>query len=226
MQKFIAYLRVSTDQQGASGLGLEAQRELIARHVASQGGHVLAEHCDIESGGHDGRPGLWAAIRDARRHRAVLVVASLDRLSRSVELIARLHSRLRFVAADAPTAQPFEVHIRAALAQEERRLISLRTRRALAAAKARGVKLGNPNLAAHAPKAAAAVQRGADAFALSVLPHIRAARAAGAKSLREVAAALENAGVHNRRAESVGGQWAAMQVARVEARALRVAARQ
>lgn len=144
MAAFVAYYRVSTDRQGRSGLGLDAQRETVARFVGS--GQLAGEFTEVESGKRDdNRPQLKAALEQCRRRRAVLLIASLDRLARNVHFISGLmESAVPFVAADMPTATPFEIHIRAAMAEEERRKISRRTKDALAAAKARGVKLGNP----------------------------------------------------------------------------------
>lgn len=145
MPAFVAYYRVSTDRQGRSGLGLDAQREAVARFIIGSGA-LAGAYTEVESGKrHDNRPQLNAALDECRRRRAVLLIASLDRLARNVHFISGLmESAVPFVAADMPTAAPFEIHIRAAMAEEERRKISQRTKAALAAAKAKGVKLGNP----------------------------------------------------------------------------------
>lgn len=141
MSALIAYRRVSTEKQGQSGLGLEAQ-QIAIQHFAA-GRPIVATYTDIESGTNDARPQFAAAVEHAKRTGACLVVATLDRLSRDVAFIATLmKSGLDFRCADIPTAGTFELHIRAAIAEEERRKISKRTRAALAAAKARGVKLG------------------------------------------------------------------------------------
>lgn len=143
MPAFVAYYRVSTDRQGRSGLGLDAQREAVARFITSTG-ELAGAYTEVESGKrHTNRPQLNAALDECRRRRAVLLIASLDRLARNVHFISGLmESAVPFVAAAA--AAPFEIHIRAAMAEEERRKISQRTKAALAAAKANGVKLGNP----------------------------------------------------------------------------------
>jgi DNA invertase Pin-like site-specific DNA recombinase len=149
----IAYLRVSTQRQGRSGLGLEAQRETIARHCQAHGITIAGEYLEVETGkgadALDRRPQLKAALTAARKLRAPIIVAKLDRLSRDVAFIAGLMaSHVPFTCCDIPHADPFLLHIYAAVAEQERRATSERTKAALAAKKAQGVKLGNPNLAA------------------------------------------------------------------------------
>lgn len=140
--RFVAYYRVSTDKQGRSGLGLEAQRAAVEAHVAAGRGAVAAEFIEIESGRKKDRPQLIAALAAARAHRATLVIAKLDRLARNVHFVSGLmESGVEFVAADMPTVNRLTVHILAAVAEEEARMISARTKAALAAAKARGVAL-------------------------------------------------------------------------------------
>ena len=158
MREHVAYYRVSTDRQGASGLGLDAQRQAVARHIGT--GTLAAEFTEIESGRRDkNRPQLAAALQEAKKRRAVLVIAKLDRLARNVHFVSGLmESGVEFVAADMPTANRLTIHVMAAFAEHEREAISQRTREGLAAAKARGTVLGNPNLA-EARKAAAAVTR-------------------------------------------------------------------
>jgi DNA invertase Pin-like site-specific DNA recombinase len=140
---YVAYFRVSTDKQGASGLGLEAQREAVTRHVAASGGRIIAEFTEVESGKRSNRPQLERAISHAKRVKATLCVAKLDRLSRNVAFLAALmESKLPFVACDNPHATPFTLHILAAVAEHEAKAISDRTKAALAAYKARGGVLG------------------------------------------------------------------------------------
>lgn len=214
--KFVAYYRVSTKRQGDSGLGLEAQRKAVLDYLNGGSWQLLAEFTDVESGGDDDRPELTKAIEYARKTKAKLVIAKLDRLSRRVSFVSRLmESGVRFVAADNPSANELTINILAAVAQEERRMISQRTKAALAAAKRRGVKLGNPKLSEARGAAQAAVQKRADLFASNVLPVIREAQAAGCASLREVAAALNARGMTTRR----GSRWTAAAVSRVLARA-------
>jgi DNA invertase Pin-like site-specific DNA recombinase len=147
MTEFIAYYRVSTDRQGASGLGLAAQRQAVARFIGA--GHLVAEYTEVESGKkHRNRPQLLAALADCRKRRAVLLIARLDRLARNVAFIANLmESGVDFVAVDMPTANRLTIHILAAVAEHERETISTRTKAALAEAKRRGTRLGNPRLA-------------------------------------------------------------------------------
>jgi DNA invertase Pin-like site-specific DNA recombinase len=144
MTGFIAYYRVSTDRQGASGLGLDAQRAAVASHIAAA--VLLTEYTEIESGKkHTNRPQLLAALQECRRKKATLVIAKLDRLGRNVAFISALmESGADFVCCDNPHANRLMLHMLAAFAEHEREQISQRTKAALAAAKARGVKLGNP----------------------------------------------------------------------------------
>jgi len=219
--RFVSYLRVSTDRQGASGLGLEAQREAIDRHVRSAPGTLLAEFIEIESGKNNSRPEIAAALAAARARRATLIIAKLDRLSRNVAFIAALmDSGVDFVAADMPMANRLTVHILAAVAEHEREMISQRTRAALAAAKARGVKLGNPLLRAGDKRTAAlatlAKKRQAQVRAREIAPYIEAARMAGCFSLNQIAAALTARGI---RTPGGGQEWNATQVRRAVARA-------
>ena len=149
----IAYLRVSTHRQGRSGLGLEAQRDTIARHCQASGIVLEGEYVEVETGkgadALDRRPELKAALAAARRIRAPVIVAKLDRLSRDVAFIAGLMAaQVPFTCCDIPDADPLMLHIYAAMAEQERRMISARTKAALAAKKAGGATLGNPNLAA------------------------------------------------------------------------------
>lgn len=177
MHAIIAYRRVSTEKQGRSGLGLEAQEAVIAGYCRAIGSRVIATFTDVESGKNDDRTQLGAAIEAARLHKAKLVVATLDRLSRDVAYIAGLMKRgVDFACADMPTASTFELHIRAAIAEEERRKISERTRLALAAAKRRGVILGGyrgtaPDDDARAKAAQVKTAKATD-YARQILPHI------------------------------------------------------
>ena len=148
-RKLVVYLRVSTTRQGASGLGVEAQRAAVHAHAAAGGHAIVAEYVEVESGKRADRPQLAAALAACRLHRAILVIAKLDRLSRNVGFIAGImDSRVDFVACDSPMASRLTLHILAAMAEHEAATISSRTKAALAAAKARGVRLGNPNGAA------------------------------------------------------------------------------
>jgi DNA invertase Pin-like site-specific DNA recombinase len=146
MAEFIAYYRVSTDRQGTSGLGLAAQRDAVAWFIGA--GQLVAEYTEIESGKrHANRPQLLAALAECRKRRAVLLIARLDRLARNVAFIANLmESGVDFVAVDMPQATRLTIHILAAVAEHEREMISTRTKAALAEAKRRGIKLGNPRI--------------------------------------------------------------------------------
>lgn len=191
---FVAYYRVSTNRQGQSGLGLEAQQAAVAAFVADRG-KLVAEFTEVESGRKNDRPQLAAALDGCRRLRAVLVIAKLDRLARNVAFVARLmESGAEFVAVDNPHANKLMVHLLAAFAEHERDQISARTKAALAAAKARGVRLGNPRPAAAAARGRAVLAAGTAPTRERALPIIQRLRKDGA-SLRCIAAALLAEGV-------------------------------
>src|SRR5215470_13793081 len=161
MKPLIGYRRVSSREQGRSGLGLEAQTAAVEAYAAARGAQILAWYEDMQSGADRTRPGLECALAACRQHGAKLIVAKLDRLSRDVEVIAGLMNRVDFGCADMPDADRFQLHVYAALAEQERKAIGQRTRAALAAAKRRGVKLGNPGNTAEAARAAAAERQAA-----------------------------------------------------------------
>lgn len=149
---FIAYYRVSTDKQGRSGLGLDAQRQAVESFVAGRG-TILKEFTEVESGKRSDRPQLAEALTMCRQRKARLVIAKLDRLARNVHFISGLmESGVEFTACDMPEANRLTLHIIAAVAEHEREMISRRTKEALAAAKARGIKLGNPRPVAPAQR--------------------------------------------------------------------------
>jgi DNA invertase Pin-like site-specific DNA recombinase len=203
----IAYYRVSTGRQGKSGLGLEAQRAAVQRFAAAEGRLIVAEFTEVETGkgadALDKRPQLAAALAAARKGKAPIVVAKLDRLSRDVAFISGLMAqRVPFIVSElGPDVDPFMLHIYAALAEKERRLISSRTKAALQAAKARGVQLGNRQLGAD--NAAAAADR--DAMLRPILDQMQG------KTLREIAAHLTDRGIEAPR----GGAWNNVTVMRV-----------
>jgi DNA invertase Pin-like site-specific DNA recombinase len=214
--KFIAYFRVSTDRQGKSGLGLEAQRESVLAYLNGGSWTMVAEFTEIESGKHADRPQLAAALAACKKHKAKLVIAKLDRLSRNLAFIATLmDSGVEFVAVDNPHANKLTVHILAAVAQYEREAIAQRTRDALQAAKARGKRLGNPNLESARQRALEANSEAAERFAANVLPIIKQIQKSGVSSLRGVAKALSARGVKTAR----GGEWTAVQVSDILRRA-------
>ena len=162
--KFVAYFRVSTDRQGKSGLGLEAQRKSVLDYLDGGRWELVAEFTEVESGKHNDRPELEKALAACKKQRAKLVIAKLDRLSRNLAFIATLmDSGVEFVAVDNPHANKLTVHILAAVAQHEREIISARTSAALKAAKARGKRLGNPKLE-HRPKTHRRLRRPAPAI--------------------------------------------------------------
>jgi DNA invertase Pin-like site-specific DNA recombinase len=143
--KFIAYYRVSTDHQGANGNGIAAQRKAVEDYLNGGRWKLVGEFTEVESGKRSDRPELEKALAACRKHKAKLVIAKLDRLSRNVHFISGLMERkVDFVACDMPSANAFMINVYAAVAQEERRMISDRTKAGLAAAKERGVKLGGP----------------------------------------------------------------------------------
>jgi DNA invertase Pin-like site-specific DNA recombinase len=213
----ITYLRVSTSQQGRSGLGLEAQRQTLLHFAGSEGLELVGEFVDVETGkgsdALDRRPQLKAALAAAKRLKCPVAVAKLDRLSRDVHFISGLMARrVPFVVAElGADVDPFVLHLFAALAEKERSLISARTRQALAAAKARGVILGSPKLSKARESAVASIKAGADQHAANILPIIREAQKAGATTLRALADALNARGISTPR----GGTWHAMSVKNV-----------
>jgi DNA invertase Pin-like site-specific DNA recombinase len=190
---FVAYFRVSTERQGASGLGLDAQHEAVARHVAAADGKIVGEFQEIESGKRNDRPQIATALAMCRARRATLVIAKLDRLARNVAFISRLmESGVDFVACDNPHATRLTIHILAAVAEHERDMISQRTKAALAAAKARGVKLGNPRLEEARSKALARRRQRAPAVDLVSIASGLAAQGLG---MREIARRLNRLGL-------------------------------
>jgi DNA invertase Pin-like site-specific DNA recombinase len=216
-RRCIAYYRVSTSKQGASGLGFEAQRAAVHRFAEAEGFDIIAEHTEIETGKGadviDRRPVLAAALAEARKAEAPVLVAKLDRLSRDVHFISGLmaHKTPFIVAELGADVDAFMLHIWAALGQKERDLISMRTKEALAAAKARGVKMGNPDIDKARAASIEAKKANADAHAARVLPVIEAIRKTGVISLRGIAAELTARKVETAR----GGQWTAVQVGNI-----------
>ena len=219
--KIVSYLRVSTDRQGRSGLGLEGQQAAVEGFCARTGATIAREFVEVESGRRDDRPKLNDALAFARRAKATLVVAKLDRLSRSVKFIATvLDSGVEFAAADMPDANRLTLHLLAAIAEGEVKAISERTRAALQAAKARGVGLGShnpavPQLTPDARRRGAALgslasrRRAIEAYA-DLQPSIAALRDQGL-SLRSIASRLNDDG-HTTRSNK---RWSAVQVRRV-----------
>ena len=194
-KKFIAYHRVSTDKQGRSGLGLEAQKQAVNFYLQGRG-EMIQSYTEIESGRKNDRPELLMALDECRKNKAVLVIAKLDRLARNVYFISGLmESGVEFVAVDMPEANRLTIHILAAVAEHEREMISQRTKAALQAAKKRGIKLGSPT-----PKIGAAIrskvlQDKADRFATNILPIIKELQSQGITSNKSLASALNVRGI-------------------------------
>ena len=217
----VGYVRVSTSMQGRSGLGIEAQREALSRFAEAEGYELVSVLVEVETGkgfdALDRRPQLAEALSQARRRRCPVAVAKLDRLSRDVHFISGLMAhRVPFLVVELGSdVDPFILHLFAALAEKERAMIASRTKAALSAAKARGVKLGGPKLAEARELAVTAIKSLADRHAANVLPIIRDVQRSGAKTLRDVAAALNARGISTSR----GGRWHAMTVRNVLARA-------
>jgi len=217
--KWVSYLRVSTDRQGRSGLGLEAQRKAVDDFLNGGNWKLVKEFVEVESGKRTDRPVLADAIKACRLYGARLVIAKIDRLSRDAHFLLGLEKAgVDFVAADMPNANRLTVGIMAMVAEEERRMISARTKAALAAAKRRGVKLGGDRggkLTRKAREAGnAAMARIAADRAQDIGPVIAELQAAGAKSLNAIADGLNERGIPTAK----GGNWSATQVARVKAR--------
>ncbi|OUJ14711.1 recombinase family protein [Acetobacter sp. DsW_063] len=214
--RFIAYYRVSTDRQGRSGLGLDAQRKAVTDYLNGGSWSLVGEFTDVESGKNNDRPELAKAIELSRLTGARLIIAKLDRLSRNAAFLINMRDAgVQFIAADMPEANAFTVGIMALVAQQEREAISARTKAALAAAKERGTALGGWR---GGPKVDSALGREtqvskADAFAARVMPVIREMQGQG-MSLRAIAAGLTERGIMTAR----GGAWSAASVRNVLSR--------
>jgi DNA invertase Pin-like site-specific DNA recombinase len=197
--RFIAYFRVSTARQGRSRLGLEAQQEAVRQYLASVGGTLVAEFTEVETGKRNARPELAKALAVCKRHKARLVIAKLDRLSRNVAFLsAMMDGKTEFVACDNPHATRLTLHILAAVAEHEAEMISHRTRAALQAAKARGVRLGRNGVQVLAPANRTAAQERA-----SRLKPVLSQLVGAGMSRREIARELTARGVPTPR----GGRW-------------------
>jgi DNA invertase Pin-like site-specific DNA recombinase len=218
--KFVAYYRVSTHKQGKSGLGLESQQSAVQQYVKHNGGKIIDTHTEVESGKKDNRPELDKAIRRCLLTGATLIIAKLDRLSRDIAFIANLQkSKIEFVCCDMPEANTLTIGMMAVLAQYERELISERTKAGLAAAKARGTKLGNPHLqlvrnndTTNATKAAVVKAEERNAQVRELIAEFEA-EAGRELSLREIATQLNDAGYTTAR----GRQFSATQISRIKA---------
>lgn len=216
--RFVAYYRVSTARQGRSGLGIEAQKRAVQTHL--NGAKLISEFTEVETGRRSDRPTLAEALAACRVHRAILVIAKLDRLARNVAFVSSLmDAGVEFQACDFPQANRLTIHILAAVAEHEARMISDRTRAALAAAKARGTVLGGfrdrAGTCTDLAKARSVRTAKAEQRAIDLAVTIEQLRLAGAYSLRSIAAGLNARGIVAAR----GGQWSAAQVRTVIARA-------
>lgn len=216
-RKFIAYYRVSTERQGRSGLGLEAQQLSVRNYMSGGNWELIEELVEVESGKRLDRPQIAEALRLCRLHGATLLIAKLDRLARNVAFVSHLmESGVDFLAVDFPTANRLTVHILAAVAEHEALAISDRTKTALAAAKARGVKLGGdrgnlPGVALEGSRKSAEIRgRNADARAMDLAPILRNLQGMG-MSLRGIAKELGRRRIPTTR----GGLWSAVAVSRV-----------
>tara|TARA_R110001599_G_scaffold76125_2_gene208609 strand:- start:129 stop:812 length:684 start_codon:yes stop_codon:yes gene_type:complete len=214
---YIPYYRISTIAQQKSGLGLEAQVDCVKHFVSGRGGRILTEFTEVESGCSSSRPELTKAIREAKLTSSVLVIAKLCRLSRNVHFLTGLQrSGVEFVCCDMPDANNVTVQLMAVLAENEAKLISVRTKEALAAAKRRGIKLGNPNLSDVRntdTKSANNVRvKKADVFALEVTEIIKEIyRNDGFTRSVDIASALNARGIKTSR----GCEWTSVQVLRI-----------
>ena len=227
MESAVAYYRVSTRQQQRSGLGIEAQRATVQRFAEAEQITIIAEFVEAETGkgadALDRRPQLAAALAAARTARCSVLVSKLDRLSRDVAFVAGLMAqRVPFIVADlGRDADPFMLHLYAALAEKERRLIAERTKAALAVRKASGARLGNPaNLMDAGDRGRAAAKAAANEHARSLLPLLRAMRAEGIQSIGAITAALNERKIPSAR----GTIWHVSSVMNLLARAQRLEA--
>ena len=194
-KKYAAYYRVSTDRQGKSGLGLEAQKQAIEQYCTVSDGTIEQDFIEVESGKKNNRPELEDAIRYCRKHKTVLLIAKLDRLSRNLHFITGLmESGIDFVAADNPHANKLMLHMLAAFAEHEREMIAERTRNALKAAAQRGVELGR-----YGKVLAQNNKHAANEFALSLSPVIKDIQSQGIQSLSAIAEELNQKGIRTYR---------------------------
>ena len=198
--QYIGYIRCSTEKQSVSGLGLMAQETAITNYIGQQPDATLLEmYVEVESGKKQNRPKLLEAIELCKRHKAVLIVSKVCRLGRSVQLISTLmNSAVDFTVVDNPGANRFFLHVLAAFAENEREMISNRTKIALAAAKSKGIKLGAYGVVLGARK-----KEAADLYAKSIEPVIKELKDEGYRTIKDIAAQLNNRGIKS----PAGGSW-------------------
>nr|WP_287412374.1 recombinase family protein [Pseudodesulfovibrio sp.] len=215
--RFISYLRVSTGKQARSGLGIEAQRTAVRSYLNGGDNELLDEYVEAESGKRDDRPKLRKALKHCKVTGATLIIAKLDRLSRNARFLLELQdSRVNFICADMPEANEMTIQIMAVMAQQERKMISQRTKAALAAAKERGVKLGNPHGAIYIKdhgnaEAVEQIKRDAQNRAEDLSDVVEDIRNNGITSIRGITNELTARGINTPR----GGKWHPTSVARL-----------
>ena len=209
---FVCYYRVSTTQQGQSGLGLDAQQQAVRNYAEKVQGAVLDELTEVESGKRSDRPILNQAIELCRQTGATLLVAKLDRLSRNLHFVTTLqHSKVNFVAVDNPHATPFLIHILVAVAEYERTMISSRTKAALEAAKRRGVRLGNPRILDAVKKAGDVRRTECRERYAGLLTTLQELQVGGCRRLKDLAGKLNEQGLKTAR----GGKFTPTHVHRI-----------
>ena len=218
MKAYVSYIRVSTQKQGRSGLGLEAQQQAVTDYLHIHGGDLIGQFSEVESGSKDDRPELHKALRACRLKGGTLLIAKLDRLSRNHRFLVELQdSAINFICCDMPDANRLTVGLMASIADYERQLISERTKAAMTAAKARGVVLGNPRLAefrnTDPRKATAARVAKSQAYKAEIMGVIieMETEVGGFLSAKEIASRLNDAGYQTPR----GCEWSHTQVLRV-----------
>jgi len=200
---FIAYYRVSTQRQGLSGLGLESQQSVVTDYIQHQGGNLLHQYTEIESGKNNNRPELGKALQHCQLTNSTLIVSKLDRLSRDLHFLSSvMQSNIKFICCDQPNSGPLVLQVLAAVAEEERRAISTRTKLALEAAKRRGVKLGNPHLAdvrnTCTNNAHSQFMANTNKYREAIFPVIENVKAAGTTTLKGIADELNRLGFKSR----------------------------
>ncbi|TRY29779.1 recombinase family protein [Aliiglaciecola sp. M165] len=206
---YIAYFRVSTKRQSESGLGLEAQREAVNRYIKSRDtGFIVKDFTEIESGKSNNRPILLSALNHCKLTNSILIIAKLDRLSRCVHFLSGLmRSNVNFVCCDYPDANKLTIHILAAVAEDERNKISERTKAALQAAKARGIKLGNPSLGevrnSDTSRARERIKQQTNEFHQSLKPIIESIMSEGIRDTKTITEKLNQLGIKSRRGKKL-----------------------
>jgi len=211
MKKMVFYLRVSTSKQGADGNGIQHQMTVVNRYAESNGGDVVGQFIEVESGGKTDseRPQLAAALEKCKKENAVLVCSKIDRLSRNAEFLLRLmNSRVEFVCCDIPNCDRFTISLFAILAEKEKNMISERTKNALKMVKARGIKLGSPNPELSVIKMNEGARKARIDFKNKIVPIINEIKSTGIETLQGVADCLNRRGISTR----TGKQWYPTQI--------------